>query len=95
MWRQSGCCGGDRRVRQIQIAGVPVGIVGLGEALEQVQGLGYPPGPEAAEELLSIVKTLNYVARGSEEDYRQALLREYTAHGRAKAGPAQQEDTRS
>jgi hypothetical protein len=94
-WRQASCCGGDWQVKQIQIRGVPVGIVGLAEALEQVRGLGYPPGPEAAEELLSMIKTQNYVARGSEEDYGQALLREYSAYYEAQAGPGQQERTRS
>lgn len=84
--RQSCICNLDARVRQIQIGNVIVGIVGLDDALQQLSLLGRSPGPEAAEELLAMIKTRNWVARGSEEDYKEALLREYTWYWEAKAG---------
>ncbi len=90
--RQSGCCGGDWRVKQIRIGGVTVGIVGLTKVLEQVYRLGREPGPETAEELLAMVKTQNWVERSLQESYKEALLREYTAYWEAKAGkPARRE----
>jgi len=90
---QSPCCGGDWRVKQIQIGGVTVGIVGLTDVLEQVYRLGRQPGPETAEELLAMVKAQNWVERNSEKDYREALLREYTAYWGAKTGAGRQGST--
>ncbi|MCL7452426.1 MAG: hypothetical protein M8467_05195 [Anaerolineae bacterium] len=87
---QSPCCGGDWRVKQIQIGGVTVGIVGLTDVLEQVYRLGSQPCPETAEELLARVKAQNWVERKSERDYREALLREYTAYWEAKTGAGDQ-----
>jgi hypothetical protein len=81
---QAPCCGGDWRVKQIQIGGVTVGIVGLREVLDQLHRLDRSPGPEAAEELLTMVKTRNWVARDSEEDYKEALLREYASYRAAR-----------
>ena len=79
MWRQSGCCGGDVRVKQIQIGNAIVGLVGLDEAFQQLRALGRPPGPAAAAELLAMIQTRNYVPRSAEGEYKDALLREYTA----------------
>ena len=64
--------------------------VGLTEVLEQVYRLGRQPGPETAEELLAMAKTQNWVERNSEQDYKEALLREYTAYWEAKAGAVRQ-----
>lgn len=86
MWRQSCTCNLDARVRQIQIGNVIVGIVGLDDALKQLYLLGRPPGPETAEELLAMIKTRNYVYRGDEPDYKDALLREYIAYVSSEEG---------
>jgi hypothetical protein len=81
-------------VRQIQIGNVPVGVVGLDDALEQLYRLGRKPGPETAEELLAMIKTRNWVARNSEEDYKEALLREYSAYWETKSGASRKEEKR-
>ncbi len=91
---QPACCGGDWRVKQIHIGQVMVGIVGLREVLEQLYQLGRLPSPETAEELLAMVKTRNWVAHGSEEDYKEALLREYAAHLEARSGASHGEKER-
>ena len=85
-WQQSGCCGGDARVKQIQIGNAVVGLVGLEEALQQLHDLGRPPGPAAAAELLHMIETRNYVPRSARDDYQAALLREYEAYGVVRAG---------
>jgi hypothetical protein len=57
--------------------------------------LGRQPGPEAAVELLAMVKTRNWVERNSEDDYQEALLREYTAYWEARAGARRQGEKRT
>ncbi len=94
MWRQSCSCNMDARVRQILIGNVIVGIVELDDALKQLHLLGRPPGPEAAEELLATIRTHNYVYRGDEEEYKAALLREYTAYWETRRGAGHEEEKR-
>jgi hypothetical protein len=86
MWRQSSCCGGDQRVKQIRVGNVIIGLAGLEDALEQLHAANRHLGPAAAEELLARIKARNYVARGDEEDYKAALLREYAAYRAARQG---------
>ncbi len=86
MWRQASCCGGNERVKQIRIGNAIIGLVGLEEALEQLHARNRQPGPAAADELLARIQASNYVARGDEEDYKAALLREYTAYRAARQG---------
>lgn len=92
MWRQASCCGGDVRVKQIQIGNAIIGLVGLEEILEQLYTANRHPGQAAAEELLARIKARNYVARGDEEDYKVALLREYAAFRAARQGESTSHD---
>lgn len=84
--RQVSCCGGDWRVTQIRIGNAIVGLVGLKEIFERLYAANGQPDPEIADSLLAEVKAHNYVAPGDEEDYRAALLREYTAFWAARQG---------
>lgn len=85
-WRQAACCGGDMRVKQIQIGNAPVGLVGLDEAFQQMRALRRPPDPATAAELLAMIQTRNYVPRAAAAEYQAALLREYTAFWTAQEG---------
>jgi len=86
MWRRAGCCGGqDTQVKQVNIEGVPVGLVGLDTIFEQLYLLGKPPDGAVSEELLAMVEARNYVPRAAEEKYKQALLREYASFCAEKA----------
>lgn len=64
-------------VRQIRVAGVKVGIVGLDEILEQVAEESINTDEEIAGRLLDLVRQVNYVLPSKEQEYRQALLREF------------------
>ena len=92
MWRQASCCGGDQRVKQIRIGNAIIGLVGLEEILEQLHTANRHPGHAAADELLSRIKAGNYVSRGDEEDYKEALLREYAAYRAARQGESTSHD---
>ncbi|MDH7593141.1 MAG: hypothetical protein QHG99_02145 [Methanomicrobiales archaeon] len=73
------CCAADalRRIRQIEIGGIVVGIAMLDSIIEEVNGLNLAKGDEIADELLKRVKVSNYVPKAAETKYRDALLREY------------------
>ncbi len=80
MWRRAGCCGGQgARVREIEVKGFTVGVLGLDSILEQLYLMGRRPEDSVGDELLAMVETRNYVPKGAEEEYKQALLREYAS----------------
>ncbi|MBU0494811.1 MAG: hypothetical protein KKA73_27475 [Chloroflexi bacterium] len=81
----AGCCGGDVRVKQIQVGGATVGLLGLEEVLQQLYVMRCPPGPATADELLALIAARNYVPRAAESEYKAALLREYTAYWTARS----------
>ncbi len=63
-------------ITQIRIQGRPVGIVGLEEALEEAQreNLGYE---QAKGFLLGRIKRKNYIPKGLETEYGEAMARLY------------------
>jgi len=73
------CCAADalRRIRQIPINGIMTGITMLDESIMDVkaQNLGSEPAISAA--LMKKIKIYNYVPRGVEDAYAQALMEEY------------------
>lgn len=80
MWRRAGCCGGqDAQVRQIEVEGFTVGLLGLDSIFEQLDAMGRRPENSVGDELLAIVQARNYIPRGSEAKYKRALLREYAS----------------
>jgi small redox-active disulfide protein 2 len=67
----------DRRIAQLRVGRVTVGIPGLDEILKEVRGLGLTDNEAVGTELLRRVRERCYVARGAEDAYRDALIREY------------------
>jgi len=56
-----------------------VGIVGLEMALERVRQRGLEDELAIKEELLREISSNNYIPGGYEEEYKEALYREYKA----------------
>lgn len=80
MWRRAGCCGGQgARVRQIEVAGFTVGLLGIDSIFEQLYARGRRSENSVGDELLAVVATRNYIPKGVEEKYKRALLREYAS----------------
>ena len=73
------CCVADAmwRVGQVEVAGRVVGIANLGEILEEVKGLDLATDTEIRTELLKRVKEANYVPRGMDEVYADAVHSKY------------------
>ncbi len=64
-------------VRQILVAGVKVGLVGLDEILEQVKAMQPMSDDETAQKLLELTSKQNYMTPSRREDHKCALLREF------------------
>lgn len=82
----SGCCCGTRIVglRQINVGGRSVGIMGLDEALQESFKKGKKPEDSTGTELVEELKKLNFIAEGGEEMYKIAFLAEYQRYWEAR-----------
>jgi hypothetical protein len=73
------CCAAEalRRIRQIPINGIMTGLTMLDESIEDVKV--QHPGSDAAirEALMKKIRVYNYVPKGVEEAYAQAIMEEY------------------
>ena len=79
------CCGGPGiPVTQINIGGVPVGLVALEPTFEQLYQQGHLDGPGLDQEILKAVKLYNYVPASADELYKATLLEEYQKFCRSK-----------
>jgi len=77
------CCAAEamRRVRQVEVGGIVVGLAMLDDILDEVREMNLPASDSIADELLRQVKIYNYVPRPAETAYRTSLLREYSQSG--------------
>lgn len=73
------CCAAEalRRVRQVEVGDVVIGITMLDDILREVRAMNLSNEKSIGNELLKRVKIYNYVPARAEEQYRTALVREY------------------
>jgi hypothetical protein len=73
------CCAADalRRIRQVKIHGIMTGITMLDECIAEVRAQNYGSETEIRAALLKKIRIYNYVPKGVEEEYAQALIEEY------------------
>ena len=73
------CCAADalRRIRQININGIMTGITMLDESIAAVKEQNSESDAAIREALLKKIRIYNYVPRGVEEAYAQAMMEEY------------------
>ncbi|MDI9632609.1 MAG: hypothetical protein QXL43_00845 [Methanolinea sp.] len=78
------CCAAEalRRIRQVDVGGITVGLAMLDEIIDEVRGLQLSSRDAIADALVKRVKIYNYVPASAEEKYREALCREYERRGR-------------
>lgn len=57
-----------------------IGLVALNRIFEQLRILGHPPDTSVEDELLEMVAARNYIPQTCEDEYRDALLREYSKY---------------
>jgi hypothetical protein len=73
------CCAADalRRIKQIKVNGILTGITMLDESIDEVKELGLMDDREVREALMKRVKIYNYIPPGVQEEYTNAIMREY------------------
>jgi hypothetical protein len=73
------CCAADalRRIRQVKINGIMTGITMLDESIAEIRAQNYGSEPEIRAALLKKIRIYNYIPKGVEEEYAQALIEEY------------------
>ncbi len=71
------CAKPSDEVVQIGIGDDTIGLIALNQIFEQLRVLGRPPDRSVEDELLLMVGARNYIPRSCEDEYRDALLREY------------------
>jgi small redox-active disulfide protein 2 len=64
-------------IRQLKLKTGAVGVVGLPELLEEAQSRSFSGDDELKNFLLERIKARNFVAPGSQDEYREALYHEY------------------
>ena len=73
-----GSCCGKPVAKIIKVGELEAGLIGLDQALHNVYSAGVNGEEEIKEELLRLIRDFgNYVSSSREDDYKQALLREY------------------
>jgi hypothetical protein len=76
-----GSCCGKPVTRIIKVADFEAGLIGLDQALHNAHVAGFEGEEEIKQELLRLIRAFgNYVSPSRENDYRQALLREYESY---------------
>lgn len=64
-------------IRQVNVGGHRIGLVGLDEAFEEIRSREFARGEDLARALLDLVAAKNYIPESSRPAYREALLREF------------------
>ncbi len=77
--RTKPCCAAEamRRIRQIEVGGIVVGLTMLDDAIDEVREMHLAGADAITDELMKQITIYNYVPRAAEAAYRTALLREY------------------
>jgi uncharacterized metal-binding protein len=81
-------CGSGIPIQKVAVNGRLVTLIALPAIFQQLHQAGKRPGDDMACELLEVVKIYNPIPREEEQDYTEALLREYAAFCEKQEAPA-------
>lgn len=73
------CCAAEalRRIRQVDVGGIVVGLSMLDKVIADVEALGITSERGLTEELVKRAKIYNYIPKSAEQMYGNALLEIY------------------
>ena len=91
-----GSCCGKPVATIIKVGDLEAGLFGLDQALHNVYFAGVNGEEEVKHELLRLIRDFgNYISPSRENDYKQALLREYKSYVASVQHGASQENAQS
>lgn len=71
------CCPGRSKVRMLTVGGQSVGLSQLDEVLRSAEGLESQTEEDVKRFLLKQLKIYNYIPSGAEQEYLDAVWKEY------------------
>ncbi len=77
-----GCGAGMKKIRQIEVGGEKTGIAGILEIYKEYYDKGKDPEEIDGEELLEVLGGINHIPEDREDEYKEALMREYKRYYR-------------
>jgi hypothetical protein len=91
-----GSCCGKPVAKIIKVGNLEAGLIGLDQALHNVYSAGVNGEEEVKQELLRLIRDFgNYISPSRENNYKQALLREYKSYVASLQREASQENAQS
>jgi hypothetical protein len=80
------CCpSGASRVTMVNVGGVKVGIIALGEIFKKLYESGKNPEDVKKEELVKEFSIYNYIPSEAQNEYAEALIEEYRKYCKEKS----------
>jgi len=80
------CCpSGASKVTMVNVGGVKVGIIALGEIFKKLYEAGKKPEDVKKEELVKEFSIYNYIPSEAQNEYAEALLEEYRKYCKEKS----------
>jgi NAD-dependent dihydropyrimidine dehydrogenase PreA subunit len=76
------------------VGGFPTGLVGLEELFGDLFAAGVAPEPSLGPDLVRRAAVHNYIAPGHEEEFAEALLREYRRYWKRRTGQEEERPVR-
>jgi len=91
-----GSCCGKPVAKIIRVADFEAGLIGLDQAFHNVYIAGLNGEEDVKQELLRLIRDFgNYISSSRENDYKEALLREYKSYVASLSREASQENAES
>jgi hypothetical protein len=80
------CCpSGASKVTMVNVGGVKVGIIALGEIFKKLYESGKNPEDVKKEELVKEFSIYNYIPSEAQNEYAEALIEEYRKYCKEKS----------
>ncbi len=80
------CCpSGAPKVTMVNVGGVKVGIIALGEIFKKLYESGKNPEDVKKEELVKEFSIYNYIPSEAQNEYAEALMEEYKKYCKEKS----------
>jgi hypothetical protein len=78
------CCSSGAEITLVNVGGVKVGLIASNEIFKKLYESGKKPEDVEIEELVKEFSIYNYIPSAAQNDYGEALMKEYTKYYKEK-----------